>query len=55
MRQFGANCGNSREGESKVGVVLKGGLVFQAEGITVSKALSFQRVVTSRYNDVHSL
>lgn len=55
MRQFGPNCGNSGEGESKVGVELKGGLIFQAEGITVCKALSFQKVFPPRYNDLHSL
>lgn len=55
MRQFGPNCDNSGERESKVGVELKGGFIFQGEGITVSKALSFQRVVTPRYNDLHSL
>lgn len=46
MRQFGPNSDNSGEEESKVGVELKGGFIFQGEGITVSKALSFQRVVT---------
>ena len=55
MRPFGPNSDNSGEGESKVGVELKGGFIFQGEGITVSKALSFQRVVTPRYNDLHSL
>ena len=55
MEQHGPSCGYSGEGETRVGVELKGGLIFQAEGIILSKALSLQGSVTLRHNGPSTL